>query len=589
MLHEPDASPDQLIPFELALAKALDFAAENMEKFRSGCAEKFNLIVSQLGIKQAAPETRLHDQSLSSIQNYHFLAIESLSGGGILSLPLFAAALQRQLRVFWGLTTWELYLCPPGTESGSLFRCTNGKLLPEERLDHGKASAHPGWQCIHLASSNKKFGFLALPQPKAETVDHTSLPMFVHVLAMHFEEQRKRMPTVKTENTEFSGLPLALARLDGACRIKDTTQYFLDIFGLSSVPTNITAKGLLDARLGISLPNWEEMVEGKTHVQGWFTAAPEGHFPGVPTYVATYANPDVQDEFYLVLGDITRISPLQSIALSHSSYLDALFASIEEQVYLLDTSGTIFWSSTGHTSIVGKNIFAISKPAASFKESWNASFLTTLPKAARVQAVVAMGGNAAAAYDLVFSPLLDRLGQQVLLVMRPSAPAPAAVEPPRQPGQTDSLTGLYSHSQFHLLLDRESKRAHRADTATGIIYCDIEQFRRVNEMYGYQTGDTILRRAATCLSGVCRADKDYACRYGGDKFALIVTEATREILSAVAENARVQLYESCHGTIATNMGLTLVRPGEAPSPRLELAIKASKSAKSAENHIYWAK
>ncbi len=588
LLHAPAPDTGELVAFEINLAVTLGFAAETMSKFRADCAESFNLLLAQLGVRQGGADTQLHNQSLALIQNYHFLALEAVGRITAFAPQAFAAALQRQLRTFWGISTFELFLAMPGATQGTFFRCSNGKLLPEEKIPAQKAAARPGWACLHIAANNQQFGFLSLPRPARETPEFSSLPSFMHVLGLHLGSAQPPLPQSEEEEVNIRALPFAVAKLDAAGHIRDASRYFLDMFGLSQIPVGITAKGLLDARLGISLPHWDAVSSNAADAQGWFSMAPEGHYPGTPTYIGLSADPEYVGGVYLFIGDLTQISSMQAIALSHPSYLEALFGSLTEHVYLLDNRGTVFWAPPNRQGMNGKNIFSISKPESGPEGAWNPSFLTLLNQTAHMRVLMDDEIRNAVPFALAFSPLLNNSGQQYLLV--------AHETPPAQPMQAaklapthDPITGLLTHSQFHIHLAREAERARRQEKGTGLIYCDIDDFHRINAMYGYQTGDAILRRVAGCLEGACRKGLDSTFYYGGDNFTLIVTEADTAVMETIAQAALRHVQESCHGAVTVSIGLTLVRPGEPPAPRVQLAAQACKSARDAQEKFYWAR
>jgi diguanylate cyclase (GGDEF)-like protein len=87
--------------------------------------------------------------------------------------------------------------------------------------------------------------------------------------------------------------------------------------------------------------------------------------------------------------------------------------------------------------------------------------------------------------------------------------------------QTDSLTGLYNHRFFHERLRAELTRAARARDSVGLLMCDIDDFKRVNDICGHAVGDQILAAIAAAFSSLVRAS-DVACRIGGEEFAVIM-------------------------------------------------------------------
>jgi diguanylate cyclase (GGDEF)-like protein len=87
--------------------------------------------------------------------------------------------------------------------------------------------------------------------------------------------------------------------------------------------------------------------------------------------------------------------------------------------------------------------------------------------------------------------------------------------------QTDSLTGLYNHRYFHERLRAELTRASRSREAVGLLMLDIDDFKRVNDVYGHGAGDQVLTELAELLRGAIRGS-DVVCRLGGEEFGVIM-------------------------------------------------------------------
>jgi diguanylate cyclase (GGDEF)-like protein len=87
--------------------------------------------------------------------------------------------------------------------------------------------------------------------------------------------------------------------------------------------------------------------------------------------------------------------------------------------------------------------------------------------------------------------------------------------------QTDSLTGLYNHRYFHERLRAELTRASRSREAVGLLMLDIDDFKRVNDVYGHGAGDQVLTELAELLRAAIRGS-DVVCRLGGEEFGVIM-------------------------------------------------------------------
>ena len=87
--------------------------------------------------------------------------------------------------------------------------------------------------------------------------------------------------------------------------------------------------------------------------------------------------------------------------------------------------------------------------------------------------------------------------------------------------QTDSLTGLYNHRYFHERLRAELTRASRARDSVAVLMLDIDDFKRVNDVYGHGAGDQVLTELADLLRVALRGS-DVVCRLGGEEFGVIM-------------------------------------------------------------------
>jgi diguanylate cyclase (GGDEF)-like protein len=128
----------------------------------------------------------------------------------------------------------------------------------------------------------------------------------------------------------------------------------------------------------------------------------------------------------------------------------------------------------------------------------------------------------------------------------------------------DRLTGLSNHRAFQEFLAGEFRRAERYSSALSVLLCDLDRFRSYNEAHGHLQGDRVLQRIAGGLRSVVR-DVDLAARYGGEQFALILTQADQQGAATVAGRVQeivkevVSRLEPCAGEtaeIATSSRLT---------------------------------
>src|SRR4051794_8736739 len=87
--------------------------------------------------------------------------------------------------------------------------------------------------------------------------------------------------------------------------------------------------------------------------------------------------------------------------------------------------------------------------------------------------------------------------------------------------QTDSLTGLYNHRFFHERLRAELTRASRSHDSVAVLMFDLDDFKRVNDVYGHGAGDHLLLQITRLALETVRGS-DVVCRIGGEEFAVIM-------------------------------------------------------------------
>ncbi|MHB8845704.1 MAG: sensor domain-containing diguanylate cyclase [Nitrospirota bacterium] len=98
----------------------------------------------------------------------------------------------------------------------------------------------------------------------------------------------------------------------------------------------------------------------------------------------------------------------------------------------------------------------------------------------------------------------------------------------------DPLTGLLNRRPMHEFLEREVLRATRKMRPLGIIMADVDHFKVINDTCGHEAGDAVLRGIGLFFQKHIRG-WDFACRYGGDEFLLVLTEASLEHVKQRAE------------------------------------------------------
>ena len=101
------------------------------------------------------------------------------------------------------------------------------------------------------------------------------------------------------------------------------------------------------------------------------------------------------------------------------------------------------------------------------------------------------------------------------------------IELTRSLSQTDTLTGVANPHGFHEAAQKEIDRCRRLDRPFALGYLDLDNFKAINDQFGYTTGDQVIRAVAESIQANLRRT-DLVARLGGDEFALILTDASQE-------------------------------------------------------------
>ncbi|GAB6034473.1 diguanylate cyclase [Galenea microaerophila] len=148
--------------------------------------------------------------------------------------------------------------------------------------------------------------------------------------------------------------------------------------------------------------------------------------------------------------------------------------------------------------------------------------------------------------------------------------------------QHDPLTGLLLRHSLNDQYELIKSEAHLRGEGFGILIIDLDFFKKINDTYGHQAGDEVLKTLGKLITQQCR-DHDRAFRYGGEEFILFVTQLTEETLAKIAERIRQkaeQLKIEWKGTvipITLSIGCHWVEPDEMQKPLEKLIEKADKN------------
>ena len=140
---------------------------------------------------------------------------------------------------------------------------------------------------------------------------------------------------------------------------------------------------------------------------------------------------------------------------------------------------------------------------------------------------------------------------------------------------TDPLTGLFNRRRFADVLRREVAVTRRYKNSLALLMIDLDHFKIINDRFGHDSGDEVLRAIAAALSSGLR-EVDLAARYGGEEFAIIMPHTTKTNAEIVARRIAAQIGSLVHEFQGEKVSLTA---------SLGIADVADLSEANAENLV----
>lgn len=157
----------------------------------------------------------------------------------------------------------------------------------------------------------------------------------------------------------------------------------------------------------------------------------------------------------------------------------------------------------------------------------------------------------------------------------------------RQMAITDALTGLYNRRYFEKVLPQELERARRYNLSFSVLLIDADNFKKVNDTFGHPMGDRILATIGQTIKKALRT-VDFAFRYGGEEFIVILPEASMKSAHRAAERIRQRIISDSRKVLCSDLAEPVtVSIGIACYPRD--AAEGDALVALADNLLYQAK
>ena len=163
-----------------------------------------------------------------------------------------------------------------------------------------------------------------------------------------------------------------------------------------------------------------------------------------------------------------------------------------------------------------------------------------------------------------------------------------AQEKLKQAGLTDSLTGVNNRRFFDQRLNEEISRAQRLHTSVSCLFIDIDHFKAINDNFGHETGDMVLKKVAELIRAQLR-NIDVVARYGGEEFAVLLEQSGQDWAEEVAERILESISETIFienndYEITVSIGVSTLEHPNNKQSSLELGRELLRNADKALYH-----
>ncbi|MDX1803331.1 MAG: GGDEF domain-containing protein [Alcanivorax sp.] len=160
-----------------------------------------------------------------------------------------------------------------------------------------------------------------------------------------------------------------------------------------------------------------------------------------------------------------------------------------------------------------------------------------------------------------------------------------ALEQVREMAIRDDLTGLFNRGHLMEILERQKALADSGQTPFAVCYVDLDHFKQINDHYGHEWGDRVLKRFSELAMSSMR-DGDFFGRLGGEEFLLILPQSDSQGARLVAERLRKHWREQCFDVqggpsdVSLSVGVAAYETGESIDELLHRADQGLYKAKS---------
>jgi diguanylate cyclase (GGDEF)-like protein/PAS domain S-box-containing protein len=267
--------------------------------------------------------------------------------------------------------------------------------------------------------------------------------------------------------------------------------------------------------------------------------------------------------FVAIQSDITRNKELErELSLSESRYRSVL-AAMREGVVFQDAQGAVVTINSAARRMLGLSPDGDEREGCS-PSSWRAIREDGSPYPASEQpSLLALKAGVQVDEAVMGIPKTDGSTLWLAVSARPVPGADGSIQGAvtsfadiserklkadaiRRAAESDFLTGLKNRYAMNKKLREELARAERYGEPLSVLFLDIDHFKKVNDRYGHDTGDEVLRGVAAVIAATLRGS-DLASRWGGEEFLMVAPHSDASEAGALAERIRRAIEAAAMG------------------------------------------
>jgi len=162
----------------------------------------------------------------------------------------------------------------------------------------------------------------------------------------------------------------------------------------------------------------------------------------------------------------------------------------------------------------------------------------------------------------------------------------------KQAGLTDALTGINNRRFFDQRLEEEISRNKRLESSLSCLFIDIDHFKVINDSFGHDVGDLVLRKVAELVRAQLRSI-DVVARYGGEEFAILLGQSGREKAIEIAERIRCIIadttFEENNAKVNITVSVGVSRINFENAPEEDIKLIGRRLLQQSDKALYQAK